>query len=203
MYRFRGLGGLVGGVIVGGGVAKLRAEHEALCDGAETNSAFVFVKPHANTTATQNLVKSTLQVCRPSLSWAVDGGLTVPWLTFARTCSPFATTQAKGIKITAEGELTGPQIDKDMLIDQHYYAIASKATLLKPKDMPVPAAKFEEAFGLPWAKALADGLVFNALDACKELGVDAQVRARCTVRLTPCLRVSCGACVRVLCAWLH
>ena len=60
-----------------------------------------------------------------------------------------------------------------MLIDQHYYAIASKATLMKPKDMPVPAKKFEDAFGVPWEKALSDGVVFNALDACKKLGVDA------------------------------
>ena len=52
-----------------------------------------------------------------------------------------------------------------MLIDQHYYAIASKATLLKPAEMPVPAAKFEEAFGLSWKKALSDGVVYNALDA--------------------------------------
>lgn len=137
MYRFRGAAGIVGGVTVG-----IVTRHYATADCDGENSAFVFVKPHANTTATQNLVKSTLQ--------------------------------SKGIKILTEGELTGPQIDKDMLIDQHYYAIASKATLLKPADMPVPAAKFEEAFGLSWQKALADGVVFNALDACKVLGVDAQ-----------------------------
>ena len=107
----------------------------------ETNSAFVFIKPHANTAAAQKLVATTLA--------------------------------ANGIAVKAEGELTAAQIDKGMLIDQHYYAIASKATLLKPKDMPVPADKFEAAFGLPWKQALADGLVFNALDACDALGVDA------------------------------
>lgn len=53
------------------------------------------------------------------------------------------------------------------------YAIASKATLLKPQDMPVPADKFEAAFGLPWKKALEDNVVYNALDACEVLGVDA------------------------------
>ena len=56
-----------------------------------------------------------------------------------------------------------------MLIDQHYYAIASKATLLKPKDLPIPTALFEKEFGLSWDKALKDGLAFNALDACKYL----------------------------------
>jgi hypothetical protein len=59
-----------------------------------------------------------------------------------------------------------------MLIDQHYYAIASKATLLKPKTLPVPAGKFKDSFGLEWEDALNQGIVFNAIDACKYLGVD-------------------------------
>jgi hypothetical protein len=108
---------------------------------SDTNSAFVFLKPHANTPAAQRLVAKALA--------------------------------ANSITVKSEGELTAAQIDKGMLIDQHYYAIASKATLLKPQDMPVPADKFEAAFGLPWKKALSEGLVFNALDACTALGVDA------------------------------
>jgi hypothetical protein len=75
------------------------------------NCAFVFVKPHANTAATQRLVSEMIT--------------------------------ARGINILTEGELTGEQIDAGMLIDQHYYAIASKATLLKPEQLPVPAALFE------------------------------------------------------------
>lgn len=83
------------------------------------------------------------------------------------------TFAAKGIKILSEGAIDAAKIDKDMLIDQHYYAIASKATLVKPDALPVPADKFEGKFGLPWQKALDDGLVFNALDGCAKLGVDA------------------------------
>jgi len=105
------------------------------------NSAFVFIKPHANTASTVALVKKTFG--------------------------------ARGIRILSEGEITGEKIDADMLIDQHYYAIASKATLVKPKDLPVPADKFKAKFGLDWTTALANGKVFNALDACKRLGVDA------------------------------
>jgi hypothetical protein len=56
----------------------------------------------------------------------------------------------KGIRIVAEGQIEAETIDKEQLIDQHYYAIASKATLVKPKDMPVPADKFEEKFGITW-----------------------------------------------------
>ena len=35
--------------------------------------------------------------------------------------------------------------------------------------MPVPAAKFEEAFGLSWKDALAAGSVYNALDAVSNI----------------------------------
>lgn len=66
----------------------------AFSAGGDESSAFVFIKPHANTAAAQELVKKTLT--------------------------------AKGLSITAEGTITSEQIDKGMLIDQHYYAIASK-----------------------------------------------------------------------------
>ena len=105
------------------------------------NSAFVFIKPHANTRAVQDLVVAKLT--------------------------------SKRVKILAEGDIAAAKIDKDKLIDQHYYAIASKATLLKPEQLPVPEAKFEAKFGIPWKQALADGLVYNAIDACAKLGVDA------------------------------
>jgi hypothetical protein len=105
------------------------------------NSAFVFIKPHANTAGTRDLVSQK----------------------FAEV----------GITVKSEGELTGEQIDEQKLIDQHYYAIASKATILKPHQLPVPAAKFEETFGLSWEDALAQGVVFNAMDGCAYLGLDA------------------------------
>jgi nucleoside diphosphate kinase len=105
------------------------------------NTAFLFIKPHANTPAAQELVSNELK--------------------------------RRGLAIVNEGEFNSEQIDQQMLIDQHYYAIASKATLLKPEEIPVPAAKFQENFGLSWADAQAQGRAFNALDACKHLGVDA------------------------------
>ena len=56
---------------------------------------------------------------------------------------------------------------------QHYYAIASKATLLKPAQMPIPKDKFKAEFGLDFDSALQEGIVYNAIDACKYLGLDA------------------------------
>jgi len=81
--------------------------------------------------------------------------------------------EAKGIKITAEGALTAEQIDEGKLIDQHYYAIASKATILKPAQLNVPADKFKAQFGIEWQAALDSGKVLNALDGCAALGITA------------------------------
>jgi hypothetical protein len=53
------------------------------------------------------------------------------------TSSTFA---AKGIRVLREGTLTGETIDEKKLIDQHYYAIASKATILKPAQLCAAAA---------------------------------------------------------------
>jgi len=84
-----------------------------------------------------------------------------------------SSLESKGIRILAEGSLKGEEIDEKKLIDQHYYAIASKATILKPHQLNVPADKFEQQFGLSWADALASGKVFNAMDGCAQLGIDA------------------------------
>ena len=51
------------------------------------------------------------------------------------------------------------EIDEKKLIDQHYYAIASKATILKPAQLNVPTEKFKDKFGLEWSDALASGKV--------------------------------------------
>merc|ERR1719389_1083002 len=84
-----------------------------------------------------------------------------------------AGLEAKGIKVLAEGSLSGKFIDENKLIDQHYYAIASKATILKPHQLNVPADKFKAKFGLEWQAALDSGKVFNAMDACAKLKIDA------------------------------
>ena len=82
------------------------------------NTAFVFIKPHANTEEARKVVK--------------------------------ATFESKGIKVTSEGLIDGKDIESKMLIDNHYYAIASKATILKPDALNVPKPMFKEKFGLEW-----------------------------------------------------
>jgi len=104
------------------------------------NSAFVFIKPHANTEAAQKMVREKL-------------------------------TEA-GLTILSESDVEGTTIDEKKLIDQHYYAIASKATILPAKDIPVPTDKFESSFGETWEKVLSENRAVNAMDACKRFGCD-------------------------------
>lgn len=106
------------------------------------NSAFVFIKPHANTEEARKVVKETLE--------------------------------AKQIKVVKEGLITGKEIDEKQLIDNHYYAIASKATILPPSELNVPKPKFQDKFGADWDATLADGKIFNAKQACEKLGLDSE-----------------------------
>lgn len=84
------------------------------------------------------------------------------------------TFEERKIEIVSEGEINGPDIDKNGFIDQHYYAIASKALIIPPKDLPVPADKFEAHFGESWESALEKGLVKSAKEAKEYMGVDDQ-----------------------------
>ena len=105
------------------------------------NSAFVFVKPHANNANVQQKVRDALLAAK--------------------------------LEIQSEGDLSGTTIDEKKLIDQHYYAIASKATLLDPQDMAVPADQFEAFFGESWDDVLKTDRAANAMQACERLEVDA------------------------------
>jgi nucleoside diphosphate kinase len=80
---------------------------------------------------------------------------------------------SQGFRIAADGEITAEEIDSKQLIDNHYYSIASKATLLEPKDLPVPSDKFEAFFGESFESALSNGNVYNAAQAAQYLGLDA------------------------------
>ena len=82
------------------------------------NSAFVLIKPHANTKSTQDYVR-----------WAL---------------------QAHGLAIDSEGTIDNTEIEEKQLIGNQYYAIASKATILKAAALPVLADKFDVVFGTSW-----------------------------------------------------
>mmetsp|Transcript_6004 Transcript_6004/g.11431 ORF Transcript_6004/g.11431 Transcript_6004/m.11431 type:complete len:383 (+) Transcript_6004:123-1271(+) len=83
------------------------------------------------------------------------------------------TLEKKEISIKKDGSIEADEIDKRMLIDKHYYAIAMKATLKKPTELPVPKEKFAEFFGIDWEEAVKADRVFNAKDGCEKLEVNA------------------------------
>merc|ERR1712048_1327516 len=88
-----------------------------------------------------------------------------------------SSLESKGLLIVAEGSISSEVIDEKKLIDQHYYAIASKATILKPHQLNVPADKFKGQFGISWQAALDSGKVFNAMDGCSYLRINAKQMA--------------------------
>mmetsp|Transcript_3296 Transcript_3296/g.4226 ORF Transcript_3296/g.4226 Transcript_3296/m.4226 type:complete len:339 (+) Transcript_3296:117-1133(+) len=75
--------------------------------------------------------------------------------------------------ITFECDIAGSRIDRKKLIDQHYYTIANKATILKPDSINVPKEKFEKFFKESWSTVLSEGRTSNALDACERFQCDA------------------------------
>ena len=103
------------------------------------NSAFVFVKPHAVTAPTIELVKAELEKA--------------------------------GLKVTSEGDISSETIDSKKLVDNHYYAIASKATITPPEELVVPEKKFSEFFGEEWADVLKAKKAKTAIQAGKDLGL--------------------------------
>jgi len=113
----------------------------------KTNSAFVFVKPHACKGASPEKVQELVE----------------------------KAFKKAGIRITSKGEMNADVIDKNKHIDIHYGAIASKAVLLKPNELNVPEKgqkQFEEMFGEKWSDVIAASKVYNAKDAAEKLGLD-------------------------------
>lgn len=118
---------------------------EEKVNAADLHQAFVFIKPHAVTEQVKKLVSTEF----PKM----------------------------GIKITGEGLIEAKDIDEKMLIDTHYGAIANRAVKLTPEELNVTesaAESFEKAFGVKWADALKQGIVYNAKQACEKLGVDGE-----------------------------
>ena len=73
-----------------------------------------------------------------------------------------------GATIAREGEVSAERIDAERLVDRHYYAIASKATLMEAEELSVPADKFRKAYGVEWADVCARGLAMNSRKACEK-----------------------------------
>lgn len=141
---------------------------------APKNSAFVFIKPHANTTFVQTLLQKIFK--ENSISIVKEGELTGEKIDAGKLIDQHYYAIGKSIFISCiyiyilSSELV---LIINLLNTFINFFSASKATLVKPADLPVPADKFEAEFGLKWDDALAQGVVYNAADACQFLGYDA------------------------------
>ena len=78
-----------------------------------------------------------------------------------------------GVRVVGSGVKLADEIESEKLIDQHYYSIASKATIKTGSSIPVPAEKFAAFFHEEWSAVCESGRAYNALEACKLLGLDA------------------------------
>lgn len=81
--------------------------------------------------------------------------------------------ESEGIQVLSEGPISAEKIDKDMLIDTHYGAIAARAMKQKPAELVVQKKaqdEFEKAFGLSWSDAVTKGMVYNLVDGAVKLG---------------------------------
>jgi hypothetical protein len=125
-----------------------RADALQISLSGKTNSAFVFIKPHACKGKPGEVEK------------VVEGKL-----------------KEAGIRILDKGEKLAEEIDRNMLIDTHYGAIASKAVKLKPSELNVPdkgKKEFLANFGETWEAAVAAGKVYNAKDGADKLGLTSE-----------------------------
>ena len=155
MVSLLGVGAVAGvGYYLYNDVTQQTAQLQTACNdlqvqvSGKTNSAFVFIKPHACKGSSPEKVQAVVE----------------------------ETLAKHGIRITGKGEMVAEQIDKHQYIDTHYGAIASKAVKLHPSELIVPEkgqAQFEQAFGESWQSALEQGKVYNAKEAAAKLGVDA------------------------------
>ena len=129
------------------------------CDGMQ-NSAFVFIKPQSYTVQAINAVREKLKAAgkasAPQLLL-----LDVTRLLVVSVGVVVTDCLCKGCEIVEEAAISGDVIDEKRLIDQHYYAIASKAVLLDADQLPVPADKFKEGFGEDWSAVVAEGRAVN------------------------------------------
>ena len=74
-----------------------------------------------------------------------------------------------GVDVLCEGDIDGPTIDAKKLIDYHYYAIASKATLLKPSQLNPPKDRWNDTDSNPLRSVEGGPLRSTVLGLCARI----------------------------------
>ena len=79
-----------------------------------------------------------------------------------------------GIVIENSGKLTGGEIDKQGIVDRHYFSISNTAMKVQPAALEIQAdvqSAFFGAFGTSWEAATGSGRVFNSAQYMAEFGI--------------------------------
>ena len=100
----------------------------------QTNRAFVFIKPHAVNDKVKALVKDHF----------VKHNITIKSENTITSEVSAAPVESRMCPVLTDARRPAQEIDAKKLIDNHYYAIASKATILKPHQLNVPRDMFEQ-----------------------------------------------------------
>ena len=82
----------------------------------------------------------------------------------------------RGLKITVEGIFSGKDLHGAGIVDKQYGDIARRAMLLKPQELTLSSSsfiRFQKKFGMSWSDAVEDNVIFNAVDLCDLLQIDA------------------------------
>jgi hypothetical protein len=145
---------------------------------AVKNSAFVFVKPHANTPATQKLVQEKLTAAGCTILSEID----IDGQTIDEQKLIDQHYYAIGAKPTTDDAIPQKRQRRAVILTHWaccvllFFCIlaASKATILPAKDIPVPADKFQATFGESWATVLAENRACNAMEACARFPCNAE-----------------------------
>lgn len=84
--------------------------------------------------------------------------------------------EQRGIRVSAETVVTGPEILQQGLIDRHYTVIARVGGCSDPGTLELNAkalGAFQNAFELSWSQAIDRNLLFSGMAALKKLNVTA------------------------------
>jgi len=134
----------------------------------------------------ESFAEESVKTEEPEPSEEVDGGLENCAFIFIKPHAQLPKVrellkqrlQKNKLEIVAQGDISSAEIDAKGLVDQHYYAIASKAVILPPEKLTMPVQKFADKFGEDWQDVVAAGRAMNARQACSEFGLDAYALER-------------------------
>lgn len=146
--------------------------------------AFVFIKPHAVTEPTKKLVSN--KFAEASITIVKQGSLTAEAIEKGKLIDNHYYAIANKVRaLFLQVALTRHALPPPPGRSRPMFT-RTQASLSKPAELNPPAKgqeEFAKKFGITWKAALEKGVVYNAVDGCKRLGVDGVVMDKTWVTL--------------------